>query len=101
VLQCVVCVQHANIMQDNASGNCCATVQCIGLQRVAACCSVSCVSRMPKSGETTHRVIVVLQCVAACCSVLQRVGACCSVLKHVAVCCVCLECQNRARLRVG
>ena len=40
----------------------------IVLQRVAACCSV-------------------LQRVAVCCSVLQRVAACCSVLQRVAVCC--------------
>jgi len=31
---------------------------------------------------------VVLQRVAACCSVLQRVAACCSVLQCVAMCCV-------------
>jgi len=43
------------------------------LQCVAACCSV-------------------LQCVAACCSVLQFVAACCSVLQCVAVCCSVLQC---------
>ena len=30
---------------------------------------------------------VPLQCVTACCSVLQRVAACCSVLQRVAACC--------------
>jgi len=33
-----------------------------------------------------------LQCVAVCCSVLQRVAACCSVLQCVAVCCSVLQC---------
>jgi len=33
-----------------------------------------------------------LQCVAACCSVLQRVAVCCSVLQCVAVCCSVLQC---------
>jgi len=32
------------------------------------------------------------QCVAACCSVLQRVAACCNVLQCVAVCCNVLQC---------
>jgi len=33
-----------------------------------------------------------LQCVAVCCSVLQRVAECCSVLQCVAVCCSVLQC---------
>ena len=34
----------------------------------------------------------VLQCVAACCSVLQCVATCCSVLQCVAACCSVLQC---------
>ena len=46
------------------------------VQCVAVCCSV------------LQRVVVccsVLQCVAVCCSVLQRVVVCCSVLQCIAV----------------
>jgi len=39
-----------------------------------------------------------MQCVAACCSVLQRVAACCSVLQCVAVCCSVLQCVSRSRV---
>ena len=45
----------------------------VGLQCVAVCCSV-------------------LQCVAVCCSVLHCVAACCIVLQTVAVCCSVLQC---------
>jgi len=49
------------------------------LQCVAACCSVlQCCSE--------------LQCVAMCCSVLQCAAVCCSVLQCVAVCCSVLLC---------
>ena len=36
--------------------------------------------------------ILVLQCVAVCCSVLQCVAVCCNVLQCVAVCSHLLEC---------
>jgi len=55
----------------------------ISVQCVAACCSV------------LQRVAVrfsVLQCVAMHCSVLQCIGMCCSVLQCVAVCCSVLQC---------
>ena len=35
--------------------------------------------------------LVVLQCVAVCCSVLQCAAVCCSVLQCVAVCCSVLQ----------
>jgi len=37
-------------------------------------------------------MLIVLQCVAVCCSVLQCVAVCCSVLQCVAVCCIVLQC---------
>jgi len=53
------------------------------LQCVAVCCSVL---------QRVAACCSVLQCVAVCCSVLQRVAACCSVLQCVAVCCSVLQC---------
>jgi len=40
----------------------------------------------------SDQAILVLFCVAVCCSVLQRVAACYSVLQCVAVCCSLLRC---------
>ena len=48
------------------------------LQCVAVCCSV-------------------LQCAAVHCSVLQCVAVCCSVLQCVAACCNVLQCVHNAR----
>jgi len=42
-----------------------------------------------------------LQCVAVCCSVLQRVAVCCSVLQCVAVCCSVLQCSFHVMARVS
>ena len=39
------------------------------------------------------RLMVVLQCVAVCCSVLQCVAVCCSVLQRVAVNYMCVCCS--------
>jgi len=71
-------------------------VCCSVLLRVAVCCSVSRVSRMPMSQVTTHRVIVVLQCVlhciAVCCSVFELDAVRCSVL-------LCVACVQNAKSR--
>ena len=40
---------------------------------------------------SSRSIIVVLQCVAVCCSVLQCVAVCCSVLRCVAMCCSVLQ----------
>jgi len=60
-------------------------------QCVAVCCSV-----LQRHITHTWSCVVVccdvLQCVAACCNVLQRVAVCCSVLQCVAVCCSVLQC---------
>ena len=82
-------------------------VQCGAvLWYVAVCCSVlqQCVAAVCCSGvlqfaamfcSVSHRCILLgcfvstadkKQCVAVCCSVLQRVAVCCSVLQYVAVC---------------
>jgi len=59
------------------------------LQRVAACCSVLqvlyCVAlcRIDVNNQ---------QCVAACCSMLQRVAMCCNVLYCVALCRIAFQC---------
>jgi len=70
------------------------------LQRVAACCSVlQCVA----VGVVVCVAVCIAVCVAVCCScslcprrgalaALQCVAACCSVLQHVAVCCSVLQC---------
>jgi len=69
---------------------------CSMLHRVAVCCSVLQLDMQSLSsyyyGEDPDPLLwpsgmLVLQCVAASCSVLQRVAACCSVLPCVAVCC--------------
>ena len=52
-------------------------------QCVATCCSVL---------QRAAACCSVLQRVVACCSVLQRVAACCSVLQCVAACCRVLQC---------
>ena len=75
------------------------------LQRVAACCSVSCTTA-PRTlhlrlcsgfrGRSVSRCCSVLQrvvcaaismCSCACCSVLQFVAVCCNVLQRAAACC--------------
>ena len=74
-----------------ATGTCCSV-----LQRVAVCCTLLqhpvCHSDEARLQRMTQleRVAVccnVLQCVATCCSVLQRVAVCCNVLQCVAPCC--------------
>ena len=52
------------------------TKRCSVLQCVVACCSV-----LQSSFDSGHLSIRVMQCVAVCCSVLQRVAACCCVLQ--------------------
>ena len=68
----------------------CVAVCCSVLHCVAVCCSLD------DSIFFDHALLesffslmstYVLQCVAACCSMLQHVAACCSTLQHVAVCC--------------
>jgi len=43
-------------------------------------------------GSAAQRVVSQVQCVAVCCSVLQRGAVCCSVLQCVAVCWSVLQC---------
>jgi len=74
------------------------------LQRVAVRCSLL-LTRVRKSFSRTRltylcafeRVVVrcVLQCVAVCCSALQRVAVRCSALQCVAVCCSALPTKAR------
>jgi len=71
----------------SAMGRC---VCCSMLQCVVVCCSLLqsitvCASKWHVC--ECYGQMCVLQCVAACCSVLQRVAACCSVLQSVAACC--------------
>jgi len=44
------------------------------------------------SNATNPRKVTHMQCVAVCCSVLQRAEVCCSELQYVAVCCSVLQC---------
>jgi len=63
------------------------------LQCVAVCCSV--LQRAVACLDCPPKVatdIIVLQCVAVCCSVLQCVSMHCSALQCVAVCCSVLPC---------
>ena len=88
----------------------CVTVFCSVLQCVAVCCIVyvshlrrrsACVRLAASAdarGLTNQRVRSMLQCVAACCSVLQCVAVCCSVLQCVAVCCMLCTCVAGRRV---
>jgi len=104
VLQCVaVCCSVLQCVAVWCSVLQCVAVCCSVLQCVAVCCSVChlVIGRedelLEAEGVKQHKraalsrprhvPIVVLQCVAACCSVLQCVVVCCSVLQCVAVCC--------------
>jgi len=64
---------------------------CSMLQRVVACCSVTCSRRRIGRAEECGTVRFALQCVAVRCSVLQCVAVCCSVLQCVAACCSVLQ----------
>ena len=58
------------------------------LQCVAACCSVL---------QSVAVCCSVLQCVVVCCSVLHCVAIiaiCCNILQYVAMCCSVLQCHN-------
>jgi len=82
---------------------CCGVLPCVAvrcsvlcvLQYVAVCCSGLSASQclyLVHGNLTFWYVLRVLQCVAACCSVLQCVAVCCCVLLCVAVCCCVLLC---------
>jgi len=60
------------------------------LQCVAVCCSV--LQRVAVSFCDRNRLCVEDAPVAVCCSVLQCVAVCCSVLQRVTVCCSVLQC---------
>ena len=63
------------------------------MQCVAVCCSV--LQRVAVCCSSLQCVAVccsALHCIAVCCSVLQCVAVCCSVLQCVAVCCSVLQC---------
>jgi len=102
VLQCVaVC---CSMLQCVAV--CCSVLQCVAVC-FAVCCSVLQCVAVPWKYHIgcnspalqcvavfcgmLHGVVVLLQCVEACCSVLQCVAVCCSVLQCVAVCCRVLQ----------
>jgi len=71
-----------------------------GLQCVAVCCSA--LQRVALSRDTRGLYFVccsVLQCVAVCCSVLQCGAVCCSVLRCVAETLVCMRVHMRAPTR--
>jgi len=58
------------------------------LQCVAACCSVlQCVAAAYHMNKSHHAGASRCRVFAFCCSVLQCVAVCCSVLQCVAVCC--------------
>jgi len=67
----------------------CAVVCCVVLQCAAVHCSVLIV--LKECADVGLCLLCVLQCVAVCCSVLQRVAVCCSVLQRVAACCSVLQ----------
>jgi len=104
VLQCVGVLQCAavccRVLQSVAE--CCSVLQCVAVcvNAFLWCCrrynrrkgavEASLVNLSTRKQKTAPSAcadaVLLLQRVAACCSVLQRVAACCSVLQRVAVC---------------
>ena len=74
----------------------CSVLQCVAvryvvLQHVAACCSVA-VCRSSDEPVDEGRERCQWQCVAVCCSVWQCAAVCCSVMQWVHVCCSVSQC---------
>jgi len=89
----VLAVERAVYSQYRQVVRCsCAALRCT--LNLAVVLAVEGAKAIPSDSPRLERnlyVALVLQCVAARCSVLQRVAACCSVLQRVAACCSVLQ----------